>query len=83
MRKNAGIKSKKEAAQRLMNGELFYHRDDCIFFDEDCNSPFRYRSNGIEVPLTDHFEIINEWQVEIDWRENIGKGVWCWVWDSD
>ena len=83
MRKNAGIKSKKEAAQRLMNGELFYHRDDCIFFDEDCNSPFRYRSNGIEVPLTDHFEIINEWQVEIDWRENIGKGVWCWVWSNN
>ena len=83
MRKNAGIKSKKEAAQRLIDGEKFIWRSTELFFDEKMQSyPFVAVCKGSTENIYIAFDHFAEWQTEIDWRENIGKGVLCWVWDE-
>jgi len=86
MRKNAGIKSKKEAAQRLIDGEVFYWDGAQLSFrDNDHEQPFGTimisRSSNLDMNVS--WGSFDEWEVDVDWRENIGKGVWCWVWDSD
>lgn len=43
---NAGIKSKKEAAERLIKGEIFYCRNGLkIYFNEKHTNPFRYETD--------------------------------------
>lgn len=84
MRKNAGIKSKKEAAQRLIDGERFKWKSTELFFDELMKrSPFVALYKNTKEDITTAFDCFDQWEVEIDWRENIGKGVLCWVWDRN
>lgn len=79
MRKNAGIKSKKEAAQRLIDGEMFWFDGWKIHFDDSEWVPFRIDDDELYAT----WSTFAEWETEIDWRENIGKGVLCWVWDRN
>lgn len=83
MKKNAGIKSTKEAAQRLIDGEVFWCDGYELKFDDQWLNPFRtiYGLNNTEID--DEWSCFDAWQIEIDWRENIGKGVWCWVWGDE
>lgn len=64
---NAGIKSKKEAAQRLIDGEIFYSSDGSkIFFDKATDrSPFRFDVIGMSS-FWDHFK---QWQIEDPYAE--------------
>lgn len=78
MYKNAGIKSMKEAAQRLINGEVFYIRECKLYFDVSKIPPFRVGSDSI-LNLWRDFE---EWQIKSEWYEDLGEGVLCWAWDS-
>ena len=85
---NAGIKSKKEAAERLINGEVFFMKAELheildelheIFFDahqDPC--PFRLDNSYLHSSW-DNFD---QWLIKQDWRDNIGDGVFCWVWDE-
>jgi len=86
MYKNAGIKSKKEAAQRLIDGEVFYSpiSQSEIKFVPSRTQPFRYvESRNVDNCLDMAWDTFADWQVKVDWRENIGEGVLCWVWDDD
>lgn len=79
MYKNAGIKSKKEAAQRLIDGEVFYSSllNQRIYFDDSNRNPFRYADERMK----DCWDEFSEWKVEVNWHDDIGDGVLCWVWD--
>jgi len=86
MYKNAGIKSKKEAAQRLIDGEVFYSpiSQSEIKFVPSRTQPFRYvESRNVDNCLDMAWDTFADWKVKVDWRENIGEGVLCWVWDDD
>jgi hypothetical protein len=87
MYKNAGIKSKKEAAQRLIDGEVFYSpiSQSEIKFVPSRTQPFRYVESRkfVDNCLDMAWDTFADWQVKVDWRENIGEGVLCWVWDDD
>lgn len=78
MYKNAGIKSKKEAAQRLIDGEVFYCAGRKIKFDPSCVNPFRFETVNIYV-----WDMYADWQIKPEWYENLGEGRLCWVWDAD
>ncbi len=80
--KNAGIKSKKEAIQRLISGERFWFDEDEIYFDTNDIYPLRIGQCFLAGELN-LFEKCKVEQIGIDWRENIGKGVLCWVWDRN
>ena len=82
MKKNAGIKSKKEAAQRLIDGEVFYHNGHSLKFDNQWVNPFRTIYGLNNTKIDDEWSYFDNWETEIDWRENIGKGVLCWVWNE-
>ena len=79
MYKNAGIESKKEAAQRLIDGEKFYWRGMEISFDPSHTSPFR---NG-ESDLIRSWSNYEQWEVAFEWYDDLGEGVLCWMWDSN
>lgn len=84
--KNAGLKSTeediKQALKRMIDGEVFYYEDQPVRFHLDrlMSGAIRCFSTGIKV--LDRYELRNldKWQVRVDWRENIGEGVWCWCW---
>ncbi len=78
MLKNAGIKSKTEAAQRLINGEKFYWGGLEIRFDPSRTNPFRAEEND----LTGYWHYCTEWEVPCQWYDDLGEGVLCWVWDD-
>ena len=78
--KNAGIKSKREAVQRLINGEEFV-----ITSGGSVVIRFKFCENEINpLQWSDgwwlHYEM---WETEVEWYDNIGEGVLCWVWDFD
>ena len=79
MLKNAGIKSKTEAAQRLINGEKFYWGGLEIRFDPSRTNPFRAEEND----LTGYWHYCTEWEVPCQWYDDLGEGVLCWVWDGN
>lgn len=79
--KNAGIKSKREAAQRLLDGEVFYNRvGDKIYFNESKTSPFLI-GNTILGPSWGDYK---SWQTKPDWRDEVSEDnpVLCWVWNE-
>lgn len=78
MKVNAGIKSKQEAAKRLINGERFWFDGEEVFFDETKIEPFRYGTETLKV----YWREYANWQTEVKWEDNIGEGVLCWVWDT-
>lgn len=83
MYKNANIKSKKEAIQRMMDGEVFYGEGGAKIYYEEASSgaPFRCVVDGRNNPLTGLFDLFDEWQTKTEWYENIPEqGVLCWVW---
>lgn len=87
---NAGIKSKAELAQRLMQGEKFLYGEEVsgclLFFDGGKRgTPFAVRSRyrGIIGPigpvLWDSYRELRV-EKEVPWYENIPpEGVHCWV----
>lgn len=78
--KNAGIKSKAEAAQRLINGEVFYCEGCRVFFDPKQEQPFRYDY----APLNGLWSSYADWETQSDWRDEVSEEnpVLCWVSDS-
>ena len=77
---NAEIKSKKELATRLMDGEVFYKGGYFkLAYEEDgTGSPFRAGSTHMNS-VWDEFEFL---QKEVIWYENIDKPVLCFVSDK-
>lgn len=71
---NAEIKSKKELAQRLLDGEVLYTAGGKeLSFDEESEYPW---------------QVVHDWEFffkvmrEPHWYENIAKPVPCRVWDD-
>ncbi len=81
MYKNAGIKSKKEAVQRLINGEEFV-----ITSGNSIVTRFKFCENEVN-PLQGSdggwLHYCEEWETEVEWYDNLGEGILCWVWDFD
>ena len=90
--KPAGIKTVREAIERLMNGEVFYstggydiiYDDVNTLCDTDQYSPFQIIS-GTDVcePVNYLWEQVADWKIEYKWENDIGDGVLCWVSDSN
>ena len=87
--KPAGIKTVREAIERLMNGEIFYSPGGCkIIYDDvsvecgpDMYSPFKVRGNGRSEAVNYLWEKVSDWQIEHKWEDDIGDGVLCWASD--
>lgn len=88
--KPAGIKTVREAIERLMNGEVFYDRTGQrkMFYDDSfisCSdgyvSPFKrlYLGNGQTSHINIFWSDVENWLIENRWEDNIGVGVMCWV----
>ena len=85
--KPAGIKTVREAIERLMNGEIFYSPEGWeIVYDEvniECSGdrygPFKVRGNGRSKAVNYLWEKVSDWQIECKWEDDIGDGVLCWV----
>ena len=89
--KPAGLKTIREAIERLMNGEVFYSTEGWEIIYDDGNmlcdtnqcSPFKLiRNDGWSEPINGLWELLN-WQIECKWEDDIGDGVLCWVSDYD
>ena len=90
--KPAGIKTIREAIERLMNGEVFYSTEGWKIIYDDGNvecgtgrsSPFKfiYDSDWSE-PIDGLWEKVSNWQIEYKWENDIGDGVLCWVSDCN
>ena len=90
--KPAGIKTIREAIERLMNWEVFYslegykiiYDDGNTLCDEDLCSPFKViKDDGWSEPINGLWEKVSDWQIERKWEDNIGDGVLCWVSDCN
>ena len=85
--KNAGLKSTeediKQALKRMIDGEVFYYEDQPVRFHLDKLMSGAIHCFKMGVQRLDQYELCNldKWQIKVDWRENIGEGVWCWVGD--
>ena len=89
--KPAGIKTIREAIERLMNGEVFYPTEGWKIIYDDGNvecgtgrsSPFKIRCDGRSESVNYLWERVSDWQIEHKWEDDIGDGVLCWVSDYD
>ena len=89
--KPAGIKTVREAIERLMNGEIFYspggyeiiYDDVSVECGPDMYSPFKVRGNGRSEAVNYLWEKVSDWQIEHKWEDDIGDGVLCWVSDCN
>lgn len=90
--KPAGIKTIREAIERLMDGEVFYspegwkiiYDDKNMLCDTDRCSPFKLiKDSGWSEPINGLWERVSSWQVECEWEDDIGDGVLCWVSDCN
>ena len=85
--KPAGIKTVREAIERLMNGEVFYspggyeiiYDDVSVECSGDRYGPFKVRGNGRSEHVNYLWEKVSDWQIEHKWEDDIGDGVLCWV----
>lgn len=77
---NAGIKSKRELAERLMAGEEFFTLGGALIsYEENASgSPFRFR---VKDGLHDVWNSYESLQKEASWYENIEKPILCWASD--
>ena len=81
--KPAGIKTIREAIERLMNGEVFYSPGSYeIIYDDvsvecgpDMYSPFKVRGNGRSEAVNYLWEKVADWQIEYKWEDDIGEGI--------
>ena len=82
--KPAGIKTIREAIERLMNGEIFYSPGGwrIIYGEEDvtCDSidysPFKViRGSSNSVPINSLWRKVSDWKIEYKWKDNIGDGL--------
>jgi len=75
--KNANIKSKRELAERLINGEVFYSKTGAkIYYDENKSNPFRLDGST----LLAYWDRYDEFYVKGSWFEGIPEeGVLCEV----
>lgn len=90
--KPAGIKTIREAINRLMNGEVFYSPEGYEIIYDDVNTscclgqynPFKIIS-GTDIcePVNYLWEQVADWQIEHKWEDDIGDGVLCWVSDCN
>lgn len=78
MFKGAMIRSREEAKQRMINGEVFHFRGEEIRFDRETQ---KFLCGESEVDGLWGFYAA--WMVKFDWRESIGTGRFCWVWNKD
>ena len=76
---NAGIKSKKELAERMMNGEALFLRGVPFAYNEEHVNPFRVGS----CPLNDSWALYRDVQKEAEWFHSIDKPVLCLVSDKN
>ena len=90
--KPAGIKTIREAIERLMNGEVFYSPEGHEIIYDDVNvecspihvNPFKVvRSDGRAEPINLLWEKLSDWKIEYKWENDIGDGVLCWVSDCN
>ena len=89
--KPAGIKTTREAIERLMNGEVFYspNGNKIIYDDTDVqcstgrSNPFKVRCNAGSEPINGLWEKVFDWQTKCKWEDDIGEGVLCWASDSN
>ena len=85
--KNAGFKNTeediKQALKRMIDGEVFYYEDQPVRFHLDRLMSGAIHCFNMDIKRLDQYELYNldKWQVKVDWCENIGEGVWCWVAD--
>ena len=89
--KPAGIKTVREAIERLMNGEVFYspggyeiiYDDVSVECSGDRYGPFKVRGNGRSEHVNYLWEKVSDWRIEYKWEDDIGDGVLCCVSDSN
>lgn len=88
--KNAGIKSIREAIERMMAGEVFYSRtgQHKLFYDDSSTScsygyvsPFKclFFDKGRTAPINTLWNEVDNWLIADHWENNIAEGVLCWV----
>ena len=82
--KPAGIKTVREAIERLMNGEVFYSTDGCEIRYDDSNiacgsgrvNPFIIiEPDGSCEPINLLWKKVSSWQIECKWEDDIGVQV--------
>ena len=84
MRKNAGIANKEEAVKRFLQGEKFIWNELKLLFNGDhIMSPFRAVSDSQNESIESAWDYFCEWEIDVDWRDYIGDGVFCRVWNTD
>ena len=90
--KPAGIKTIREAIERLLDGEVFYSPDGCEIRYDDSNiacgsgrvNPFIIiEPDGSCEPINLLWKRVSSWQIEYKWEDDIGDGVLCWVSDCN
>ena len=90
--KQAGIKTVREAIERLMDGEVFYSPEGHKIIYDDANvecsanaaNPFKVvRSDTRAEPINLLWKKLSKWEIEYKWEDDIGDGVLCWVSDSN
>lgn len=89
MFKNAGIKSIREAQDRLHDGEVFWRYTTKFIYDEDFilsgESPYRYNAERkflTSDAINCDWGYCTDWCVEVEeqWFDNIpAEGTLCWV----
>jgi hypothetical protein len=84
--KNAGIKSTREAVERMMKGEIFFCEGVKLFCDFTSHgNPFRcIYPTGESFSINSLFDDIADWQKEIQWEDDLANGpILCHVWSDD
>lgn len=83
MRKNANIKSVREAIQRLMDGEIFYFLGYRMWFSDDGTAPFKVKIIQ-EHEITTEFGEFAKWEEKVEWYEDLKhKPRLCYVSDTN
>ena len=75
-------KTKKEAAQRLIDGERFSVEDGAVYFNEEnCDSPFMFNEDRLSGCWND----FKDWQPIQEWHETVSpeNPRLCWVRKKD
>jgi hypothetical protein len=89
MRKNAGLRTFKDAEKALRNGGVFYYKGSKLLYDYNYiklgYSPYRCitQHDDYHYALEENcWNRVEQWEIEVPWEDNIGDGVLCWVWDD-
>lgn len=79
MRVSANLKSKKEAIERLLNGEVFYSiTGSKIWYEENYHNPFRLSTSS--EGIIELWYSYKQWTIEQNWYDNIPEdGILCCV----